>query len=130
MKFYFENLDFSLYSTKFFDIIIEQSNIEEFNNLKQKKDMLFINKKYLKLLKIRNRKNGDFLEFNFGKKKLKDLFIDEKINLEMRDNIPIFEINSDIIWVANMRRSNRYLVDSNEDIIKIKVLSKEILWRD
>jgi tRNA(ile)-lysidine synthetase, C-terminal domain len=92
--------------------------------------MLFINKKYLKLLKIRNRKNGDFLEFNFGKKKLKDLFIDEKINLEMRDNIPIFEINSDIIWVANMRRSNRYLVDSNEDIIKIKVLSKEILWRD
>jgi len=48
----------------------------------------------------------------------------------MRDNIPIFEINSDIIWVANMRRSNRYLVDSNEDIIKIKVLSKEILWRD
>ena len=130
IDFYFEDLDFSLYSTKFFDIIIEQSNIEEFNNLKQKKDMLFINKKYLKLLKIRNRKNGDFLEFNFGKKKLKDLFIDEKINLEMRDNIPIFEINSDIIWVANMRRSNRYLVDSNEDIIKIKVLSKEILWRD
>ncbi|WP_427189510.1 hypothetical protein ACP4DX_02325 [Parvimonas sp. G1604] len=45
IEFYFENLDFSLYSTKFFDIIIEQSNIEEFNNFKQKKDILFINKK-------------------------------------------------------------------------------------
>ena len=44
MKFYFENLDFSLYSTKFFDIIIEQSSFEEFKNLKQNKDLLFINK--------------------------------------------------------------------------------------
>ena len=42
MKFYFENLDFSLYSTKFFDIIIEQSSFEEFKNLKQNKDLLFI----------------------------------------------------------------------------------------
>ena len=51
MKFYFENLDFSLYSTKFFDIIIEQSSFEEFKNLKQNKDLLFINKKYLDFLK-------------------------------------------------------------------------------
>ena len=41
MKFYFENLDFSLYSTKFFDIIIEQSSFEEFKNLKQNKDLLY-----------------------------------------------------------------------------------------
>lgn len=66
--FYYENLDFSLYSTRFFDIIIEQSNFDEFTNLKQNKNLLFINKKYLKSLKIRNRKNGDFLEFEFGKK--------------------------------------------------------------
>ncbi len=128
--FYYENLDFSLYSTKFFDIIIEQSCFEEFNKLKQKKDMLFINKRYLKLLKIRNRKNGDFLEFEFGKKKLKDIFIDEKISKDMRDNIPIFEIKNDIIWVPNIKRANKYLVDALDDIIKIKVLSKEILWRD
>ena len=128
--FYYENLDFSLYSTKFFDIIIEQSCFEEFNKLKQNKDMLFINKRYLKLLKIRNRKNGDFLEFEFGKKKLKDIFIDEKISKDMRDNIPIFEIKNDIIWVPNIKRANKYLVDALDDIIKIKVLSKEILWRD
>lgn len=68
MKFYFENLDFSLYSTKFFDIIIEQSSFEEFKNLKQNKDLLFINKKYLDFLKIRNKENGDFLELEFGKR--------------------------------------------------------------
>ena len=48
----------------------------------------------------------------------------------MRDNIPIFEIKNDIIWVPNIKRANKYLVDALDDIIKIKVLSKEILWRD
>ena len=130
MKFYFENLDFSLYSTKFFDIIIEQSSFEEFKNLKQNKDLLFINKKYLDFLKIRNKENGDFLELEFGKKKLKDIFIDEKVSKDIRKNIPIFEIENNIVWVPNIRRSNRYLVDENDDIIKIRVLSKENLWKD
>lgn len=130
MKFYFENLDFSLYSTKFFDIIIEQSSFEEFKNLKQNKDLLFINKKYLDFLKIRNKENGDFLELEFGKKKLKDIFIDEKVSKDIRKNIPIFEIENNIVWVPNIRRSNRYLVDEKGDIIKIRVLSKENLWKD
>lgn len=130
MKFYFENLDFSLYSTKFFDIIIEQSSFEEFKNLKQNKDLLFINKKYLDFLKIRNKENGDFLELEFGKKKLKDIFIDEKVSKDIRKNIPIFEIENNIVWVSNIRRSNRYLVDEKDDIIKIRVLSKENLWKD
>ena len=102
MKFYFENLDFSLYSTKFFDIIIEQSSFEEFKNLKQNKDLLFINKKYLDFLKIRNKENGDFLELEFGKKKLKDIFIDEKVSKDIRKNIPIFEIENNIVWVPNI----------------------------
>lgn len=130
MKFYFENLDFSLYSTKFFDIIIEQSSFEEFKNLKQNKDLLFINKKYLDFLKIRNKENGDFLQLEFGKKKLKDIFIDEKVSKDIRKNIPIFEIENNIVWVPNIRRSNRYLVDEKDDIIKIRVLSKENLWKD
>lgn len=130
MKFYFENLDFSLYSTKFFDIIIEQSSFEEFKNLKQNKDLLFINKKYLDFLKIRNKENGDFLGLEFGKKKLKDIFIDEKVSKDIRKNIPIFEIENNIVWVPNIRRSNRYLVDEKDDIIKIRVLSKENLWKD
>lgn len=130
MKFYFENLDFSLYSTKFFDIIIEQSSFEEFKNLKQNKDLLFINKKYLDFLKIRNKENGDFLELEFGKKKLKDIFIDEKVSKDIRKNIPIFEVENNIVWVPNIRRSNRYLVDEKDDIIKIRVLSKENLWKD
>ena len=92
--------------------------------------MLFINKKYLDFLKIRNKENGDFLELEFGKKKLKDIFIDEKVSKDIRKNIPIFEIENNIVWVPNIRRSNRYLVDKKDDIIKIRVLSKENLWKD
>ena len=66
----------------------------------------------------------------FGKKKLKDIFIDEKVSKDIRKNIPIFEIENNIVWVPNSRRSNRYLVDEKDDIIKIRVLSKENLWKD
>ena len=71
-----------------------------------------------------------FLEFEFGKKKLKDIFIDEKISKDIRDDIPIFEIENNIVWVSNIRRSNKYLVDRLDDIVKIRVLSKERLWKD
>ena len=111
-------------------LIYDKNIFEEFKNLKQNKDLLFINKKYLDFLKIRNKENGDFLELEFGKKKLKDIFIDEKVSKDIRKNIPIFEIENNVVWVPNIRRSNRYLVDKKDDIIKIRVLSKENLWKD
>lgn len=117
--FYYENLDFSLYSTNFFDIIIEHSNYDEFLKNKKNKNILFLNKSHLNNLKIRNRKNGDYIVLNFGKKKLKDIFIDEKIDRNLREHIPIFELNNEIIWVSNIKRSSNYLVSSNDEIIKI-----------
>ncbi len=55
------------------------------------------NAKHLKLwyndgdlpIVIRTRLPGDYLSFNFGKKKLKDYFIDKKIIKEKRDSYPI-----------------------------------------
>lgn len=40
-------------------------------------------------LKIRNRRDGDYFMFKFGKKKIKDLFIDMKIPMDVRNNVPI-----------------------------------------
>ena len=49
---------------------------------------------------IRTRKNGDFILLSYGKKKLKDLFIDKKINKEARDTIPIIsDSDGNILWV-------------------------------
>lgn len=124
-RYYFKNLEKTLYSTNFFDIIIASSNLAEFNKKKKDKSIFFINEKFLKQLEIRTRKEGDFINLEFGKKKIKDLFIDEKVNKDLRDKIPIFTINDKIIWISNLRRSNIYLVDEKDDILKIKVIQKE-----
>ena len=129
-NFYFENIDDTLYSTKFFDIIIEQSNFEELINNKSNKDILFINSKFLKDLVIRNRKNGDYMNLKFGKKKLKNIFIDEKIRKEYRDILPVFEIYNEIVWIPKVRRSDTYLAESSEEIVKITLKLKENVWID
>ena len=48
-------------------------------------------------LKVRNRRDGDYFEFQFGKKKIKDLFIDMKIPMNTRNRVPIILDNNDVI---------------------------------
>ncbi len=72
-------------------------------------------------LYIRNKKNGDYMEvlgLN-GKKKIKDIFIDEKIPIDIRDNYPLLvDANDNILWIPNIKKS-KYNVKKDElyDII-------------
>lgn len=54
---------------------------------------------------IRYRRPGDFIELKSGHKKLKDLFIDDKVPREERGAIPLLAVGSEILWVIGMRRS-------------------------
>ena len=79
-------------------------------------------------LKVRNRYNGDRMTIkNFnGSKKIKDIFIDEKIPLNERNNIPIVVDGDDnIIWIPGVKKS-KYNKEKNEkyDII-IKCIKNE-----
>lgn len=56
---------------------------------------------------IRTRRPGDKIKLKVGSKKLKDLFIDEKIERSKRDRWPIVEEDGDIIWVVGLRKSAR-----------------------
>ena len=71
--------------------------------------VLKINSKQISMpLHVRTRKNGDKMEVKGlnGSKKIKDIFIDEKINKEDRDNIPILTDNNDnIIWLPGIKKS-------------------------
>ena len=50
----------------------------------------------------RNRLDGDILEYNYGRKKLKKFLIDEKIPMEERQNLWIITDNQDrILWIPN-----------------------------
>lgn len=53
-------------------------------------------------LKIRSRENGDKIHIkNSGTKKLKDYFIDKKINKDLRDYIPIIAKDTSVLWVLD-----------------------------
>lgn len=70
---------------------------------------------------IRTRKDGDkiVLKGLNKTKKVKDIFIDEKISLEKRNNIPIVtDSNDNILWIPGIKKSNfDKQITGNYDII-------------
>lgn len=72
-------------------------------------DICKLNSKNLKLpLYIRNRIPGDYIEQKGlnGKKKIKEIFIENKIPVPLRDSYPILVDSEDkIIWIPNLKKS-------------------------
>ena len=69
---------------------------------------------------IRNRRNQDVMEVkNLGHKKLKDIFIDNKIDVDERASWPVVvDSNNNILWIPGIKKS-KFIKDKNEkyDII-------------
>ena len=75
-------------------------------------------------LKVRTRKNGDrFTPLGHrSEKKLKDFFMDQKVDREKRDEIPLIISNDKIIWLTGLRISDDFKVtESTKRILKIEV---------
>lgn len=80
-------------------------------------------------LYVRNKKDGDYIEvLNLnGKKKVKDIFIDEKIEKEKRISYPfVVDSNDNILWIPGLKKS-KYdgLKSKNYDIILWYVVKEE-----
>ena len=79
-------------------------------------------------LYLRNKKDGDYiyqLGLN-GRKKIKEIFIENKIPKHLRDTYPLLvDANNNIIWVPNLKKS-KFNSKKNEfyDII-LKYCEKE-----
>ena len=72
-------------------------------------------------LALRNRKNGDYIALfgTEGHKKVKDIFIENKIPLTLRDTYPLLvDADDNILWIPNLKKS-KYNVKNDEkyDII-------------
>ncbi|UKT62932.1 tRNA lysidine(34) synthetase TilS [Pedobacter mucosus] len=76
------------------------------------KDKAYVNADQLIFpLLLRNWKNGDkFIPLGMRKfKKVSDFFIDEKVPLHLKSQIPLLiNGNGEIIWIAGKRQDNRY----------------------
>ena len=77
-------------------------------------------------LLVRARENGDrFKPYGMNhKKKIKDFFIDQKVDRYKRDEIPLIISNNDIIWVVGYRQSDDYKIGKEDrEFIKIEVIN-------
>ena len=70
---------------------------------------------------LRKRRNGDMIRLKSGTKKIKALFIDEKIPKEARDQIILVACETEILWIPGIRSSEAYFVDETTTrILEIK----------
>lgn len=75
-------------------------------------------------VKIRTRRPGDVIGLKVGRKKLKDVFIDAKINRELRDSWPVVVEGDEVIWVVGLRKAYRQEEKSWQKLVWIP--SKEM----
>lgn len=68
---------------------------------------------------IRNRQEGDFLQIDSkgSRKKIKSLFIDDKVPREERDLLPLLADESHIMWVVGGRMSEAYKITQDTKLI-------------
>jgi len=68
-----------------------------------------LNSKEIKLpIVVRNRREHDFIEVKNmnGKKKIKNIFVDEKINRDKRDGYPIVtDSDGKVLWIPGIKKS-------------------------
>lgn len=89
------------------DYIIEAEYTERGE---QNKNCFYTNLKLGDTLIIRGRKDGDKIipTGMKGEKKLKEIFINEKVGKEKRDSIPLIVHNDNIVWIAGVRGNEKY----------------------
>ena len=92
---------------KYGDYIIEAEYVERGE---QNKNCFYTNLKLGDTLIVRGRKDGDKIipTGMKGERKLKEIFINEKIGKEKRDSIPLIVHNDNIVWIAGVRGNEKY----------------------
>lgn len=96
-------------------IEFEEVPLEDFFISSDKSIEFFDYEKIGEEIIIRSWKDGDkFVPLGLRKaKKLSDFFIDEKLPLHKKEQIPIFETKGEIFWVGGLRISEKFKVTKN-----------------
>lgn len=118
-----KNLKEYKYEIKDDKVLIPSGFIEPISNTNLTNNYVcHLNSKDIKLpLYVRNKEDGDYIEvlgLN-GKKKIKDIFIDEKVDIEKRKSYPVVvDSDNNIVWLPGLKKSKYDTLKSkNYDII-------------
>ena len=106
---------------------ITVSTVENLDIPKQKNQYL-LDAIYNDIIEVRYRKEGDriFLDEKHSKK-IKEVFIDQKIPKDIRDRLPIFLYNNTIFWIYNVKKAYITKINKNENkLIKVLITVEEV----
>ena len=95
------------------------------------REAVYADRMALPPLVLRTRREGDHMQLPVGRKKLKEILIDDKIPREERDALPLIALadTHEIFWIAGGRRSSLAPVtESTQDILSISY-AKETMVR-
>lgn len=117
-------LEFMGYTVKI-EVVNKNNNIEFSNN-----DLIkyFDYDNIVDEIIIRTRRDGDKIRpFGMsGNKKVKDIFINNKVPIEDRDKVPIICFDNNIAWIVGYKVSEDYKITSKtKKIIKITFLERD-----
>lgn len=86
-------------------------------------DAVFDSESLPGMLGVRRWRPGDrlFPEGMRGRKRVQDLFVDEKIPRWRRAAVPLLTAGNDVVWVMGLRRDRRYLPRRGAPAIKVHV---------
>ncbi len=76
------------------------------------------------MLAVRSRRPGDhvFPEGMNGRKRVQDLFVDDKIPRWRRATVPVLTAGDQVVWVVGVRRDRRYRPKHGQSAIEVEVL--------
>lgn len=115
-------------SEQIFDNFKISVNIVENLDIPRKKNQYLLDALYNDIIEVRYRKEGDriFLDENHSKK-VKEVFIEQKIPKDMRDRLPIFLYNNKIFWIYNVKKAYIPKINKNENkLIKVLITVEEV----
>lgn len=82
-----------------------------------------------KRLRLSVRQPGDFIAIAGGKrKKIQDLFVDQKIPKDQREGIKLLKIGSEVLWMPIFGQKGRYTANFKLSETTKKVICIEIIW--
>ena len=115
-------------SKQIFDNFKISVNVVENLNIPKQKNQYLLDALYNDIIEVRYRKEGDriFLDENHSKK-VKEVFIDQKIPKDIRDRLPIFLYNNTIFWIYNVKKAYIPKINKNESkLIKVLITVEEV----
>ncbi len=116
-------------SEQIFDSFKISVNIVENLDIPKEKNQYLLDALYNDIIEVRYRKDGDriFLDEKHSKK-IKEVFIDQKVPRDLRDRTPIFLYNNKIFWIYNVKKAYIPKINKNESkLIKVLITVKEVI---